>query len=78
MHQRLRQNAQNCCHCRLVVKVYREECVVPENIHIHHMEGCLKFREGGTFKTKIVNPLSPSIHIQILQTDLHTFPLKIS
>ena len=21
-----------------------------------------------------VNPLSPSIHIQILQTDLHTFP----
>ena len=25
-----------------------------------------------------VNPLSPSIHIQILQTDLHTFPLRIS
>ena len=24
------------------------------------------------------NPLSPSIHIQILQTDLHTFPLRIS
>ena len=23
------------------------------------------------------NPLSPSIHIQILQTDLHTFPLRI-
>ena len=23
-----------------------------------------------------VNPLSPSIHIQILQTDLHTFPFK--
>ena len=23
---------------------------------------------------KIINPLSPSIHIQILQTDLHTFP----
>ena len=21
-----------------------------------------------------INPLSPSIHIQILQTDLHTFP----
>ena len=25
-----------------------------------------------------VNPLSPNIHIQILQTDLHTSPLKIS
>ena len=24
------------------------------------------------------NPLSPSIHIQILQTDLHTFPFRIS
>ena len=25
-----------------------------------------------------VNPLSPSIHMQILQTDLHTFPWRIS
>ena len=25
-----------------------------------------------------INPLSPSIHIQILQTDLHTFPLRMS
>ena len=25
-----------------------------------------------------LNPLSPSIHIQILQTDLHTFPLRMS
>ena len=24
------------------------------------------------------NPLSLNIHIQILQTDLHTFPLRIS
>ena len=24
------------------------------------------------------NALSPNIHIQILQTDLHTFPLRIS
>ena len=24
------------------------------------------------------NPLSPNIHTQILQTDLHTFPLRIS
>ena len=23
---------------------------------------------------KALNPLSPSIHMQILQTDLHTFP----
>jgi len=25
-----------------------------------------------------LNPLSPNIHIQILQTDLYTFPLRIS
>ena len=25
-----------------------------------------------------VNPLSPNINVQILQTDLHTFPLRIS
>ena len=25
-----------------------------------------------------INPLSPGIHIQILQTDLHTLPLRIS
>ena len=24
------------------------------------------------------NPLSPNIHIQILQTDLYTFPLRMS
>ena len=27
---------------------------------------------------KTFNPLSPTIHIQIPQTDLHTFPLRIS
>ena len=27
---------------------------------------------------KRFNPLSPSIHIQILQIDLHTFPFRIS
>ena len=26
----------------------------------------------------MINPLSPSIHIQILQTDFHTFSLRIS
>ena len=25
-----------------------------------------------------INPLSPNIHVQILQTDLYTFPLRIS
>ena len=25
-----------------------------------------------------INPLSPNIHIQILQTNLHTFPLRMS
>ena len=28
--------------------------------------------------TTSINPLSPNIHIQILQTDLHTSPLRIS
>ena len=27
---------------------------------------------------QILNPLSPNIHTQILQTDLHTSPLRIS
>ena len=27
---------------------------------------------------KFINPLSPDIHLQILQTDLHTFPLRMS
>ena len=26
----------------------------------------------------MINPLSPNINLQILQTDLHTFPLRIS
>ena len=30
------------------------------------------------FLSSRLNPLSPSIHIQILQTNLHTFPLRIS
>ena len=30
------------------------------------------------FYTIVFNPLSSSIHIQILQTGLHTFPLRIS
>ena len=25
-----------------------------------------------------LNPLSPNMHIQILQTDLYTFPLRVS
>ena len=28
--------------------------------------------------TRYLNPLSPNIHIQILQTDLYTFPSRIS
>ena len=28
--------------------------------------------------TLLVNPLSPSIHTQILQPDIHTFPLRIN
>ena len=29
---------------------------------------------GDSLKLRCLNPLSPNIHIQILQTDLHTFP----
>ena len=37
-----------------------------------------KFGQG-TNEMATNNPLSPiNIHIQILQTDLHTFPLRIS
>ena len=32
----------------------------------------------GTKRHALINPLNPSIHIQILQTDLHTFPLRIN
>ena len=28
--------------------------------------------------TLLVNPLSPNVHIQILQPDIHTFPLRIN
>ena len=37
----------------------------------------LKQRPGGTRKWPI-NPLSPNMHKQILQTDLYTFPYRIS
>ena len=32
---------------------------------------------GGGAILRVFNPLSPKIQIQILQTDLHTFPLRI-
>ena len=32
----------------------------------------------GGVNLQLINPLSPSIHVQILQTDLHTFPLRIN
>ena len=46
-----------------------------------HFSKCWQFffRELNSVKDCIeVNPLSSSIHIEILQTDLHTFPLRIS
>ena len=35
-------------------------------------------QNSGFYGLCVLNPLSPSIHIQILQNDLHTFPLRIS
>ena len=41
---------------------------------------CLKYidSEGVNNNNRELYPLSPNIHIQILQTDLHTFPYRIS
>ena len=30
----------------------------------------------GRFRGEWINPLNPTIHVQILQTDVHTFPLR--
>ena len=38
----------------------------------------LTLGSSGQKNNIFIYPLSPSIHIQILQTDLHTFPLRIS
>ena len=40
-------------------------------------QGEQKLREaggGGVLMQEEINPLSPNINLQILQTDLHTFP----
>ena len=44
----------------------------PENI------GVYKLQEKHESDENCFNPLSPNIHIQILQTDLYIFPLRIS
>ena len=36
--------------------------------------GRLEYSVWVKVKTGEINPLSPDIHLQILQTDLHTFP----
>ena len=38
----------------------------------------LGVNKNGPFKPNYYRLVCPSIHIQILQTDLHTFPLRIS
>ena len=37
-----------------------------------------RIRTGGyrRFRGEWINPLNPTIHVQILQTDVHTFPLR--
>ena len=54
-----------------------QNCTVMQCLRRVLAVGCLHLY-GVTFKKKCNNPLSPSIQIQILQTDLHTFPLRIS
>ena len=39
---------------------------------------CVKWSKLHTHELHKVNPLSPNIQIQILQTGLYTFPLRIS
>ena len=46
--------------------------LVPENIGVYKLEEKHESHEN------CFNPLSPNIHIQILQTDVYTFPLRIS
>jgi len=47
-------------------------CIQSKNILTDEIR--LNTLKIGGFKMTIFNPLSPSIHVQILQTDLHTFP----
>ena len=35
---------------------------------------CIKERPQRNYQIKDINPLSPDIHLQLLQTDFHTFP----
>ena len=43
--------------------------------HENFLEKCIPSLTAKDLDTNVfLNPLSPNIHIQILQTDLHTFP----
>ena len=48
-----------------------EKCVACQNSVVRFWMASFSF-------FTLLNPLSPNIHIQILQTDLHTFPLRIT
>ena len=42
------------------------------------MQGSKKSMSSSLEQIEFLDPLSPNIQIQILQTDLYTFPLRIS
>ena len=44
----------------------------------HRTNVCKIWLLYGAISLLTFNPLSPSIHIQLLQTDLHTFPYRMS
>ena len=52
-----------------IINLRNWDRVRPNNLLVHDnlLSGVVLF-----------NPLNPNIHIQILQTDLYTFPLRIS
>ena len=65
----------------LIIQKIFGKCMSLE--HVFLPDGFKKFVSAilGTKKTDKrgpLNPLSPKIHIQILRTDLYTFPLRIS
>ena len=70
-----RRRISSCRVCHFLREKQRPEM---ESVHNLHPPFPSSFPLPNSTLQILFNPLSPSIHIQILQTDLHTFPLRIS
>ena len=64
----------------LSAQVSGQICRKDEDPHgrLRAVTGRLRADTGGygRFRGEWINPLNPTIHVQILQTDVHTFPLR--